>query len=101
MKAIIICASLTMAAAAFADNKDAIKVNQVGYYPREQKVAVIEPSVKQKIFTLRDAKGKTVWKGRAVRNSVSPFTGKVRQVVDFSKVTGEGTYTLCAGNQRV
>ena len=100
MKAIIICASLTMAAAAFADNKDAIKVNQVGYYPREQKVAVIEPSVKQKIFTLRDAKGKTVWKGRAVRNSVSPFTGKVRQVVDFSKVTGEGTYTLCAGNQR-
>ncbi len=100
MKAIIICASLTMAAAAFADNKDAIKVNQVGYYPREQKVAVIEPSVKQKIFTLKDAKGKTVWKGRAVRNSVSPFTGKVRQVVDFSKVTGEGTYTLCAGNQR-
>lgn len=100
MKAIIICASLTMAAAAFADNKDAIKVNQVGYYPKEQKVAVIEPCVKQKIFTLRDAKGKTVWKGRAVRNSVSPFTGKVRQVVDFSKVTGEGTYTLCAGNQR-
>lgn len=100
MKSIIICASLTMAAAVFADNKDAIKVNQVGYYPREQKVAVIEPSVKQKIFTLRDAKGKTVWKGRAVRNSVSPFTGKVRQVVDFSKVTGEGTYTLCAGNQR-
>ena len=100
MKAIIICASLTMAAAAFADNKDAIKVNQVGYYPKEQKVAVIEPCVKQKIFTLRDAKGKTVWKGRAVRNSVSPFTGKVRQVVDFSKVTGEGTYTLCAGKQR-
>ena len=100
MKAIIICASLTMAAAAFADNKDAIKVNQVGYYPKEQKVAVIEPCVKQKIFTLRDAKGKTVWKGRAVRNSVSPFTDKVRQVVDFSKVTGEGTYTLCAGNQR-
>ena len=89
-----------MAAAAFADNKDAIKVNQVGYYPKEQKVAVIEPCVKQKIFTLRDAKGKTVWKGRAVRNSVSPFTGKVRQVVDFSKVTGEGTYTLCAGKQR-
>ena len=100
MKAIIIFASLTMAAAAFADNKDAIKVNQVGYYPKEQKVAVIEPCVKQKIFTLRDAKGKTVWKGRAVRNSVSPFTGKVRQVVDFSKVTGEGTYTLCAGKQR-
>ena len=100
MKSIIICASLTMAAAAFADNKDAIKVNQVGYYPKEQKVAVIEPCVKQKIFTLRDAKGKTVWKGRAVRNSVSPFTGKVRQVVDFSKVTGEGTYTLCAGKQR-
>lgn len=74
-----------------------IKVNQVAYYPQAQKVAVMEPSVKAKSFSIKDAKGKTVWSGKASRKSVSPFNGKVRQVVDFSKLTKPGTYTLVAG----
>lgn len=76
-----------------------IKVNQVGYYPSETKVAVIEPTVTAKSFTLKDAKGKKVWSGKAVRTSVSPFTQKVRQVVDFSTVKTPGTYTLVAGKE--
>ena len=98
-RTIVTLSSLVMMSAVSADNKDAIKVNQVGYYPKEQKVAVIEPSVRQKTFTLKDAKGKTVWRGKAVRRSISPFTGKERQVIDFSKVSAEGTYTLYAGKQ--
>lgn len=101
MKTITLTVALAaLSLGAFAQKKDAIKVNQVGYYPNQQKVAVIEPSVKQKSFTLKDAKGNTVWKGKAVRTSVSPFTGKVRQVVDFSKVKKSGTYTLTAGGQK-
>lgn len=81
-----------------ADVKGAsIAVNQVGYYPNERKVAVMEPSVKAKSFSIKDAKGKTVWSGKASRKSVSPFSNKVRQVVDFSKLTKPGTYTLVAG----
>ena len=76
-----------------------IKVNQVGYYPSETKVAVIEPTVTAKSFTLKDAKGKKVWSGKAVRTSVSPFTQKVRQVVDFSTVNKPGTYTFVAGKE--
>lgn len=76
-----------------------IKVNQVGYYPSETKVAVIEPTVTAKSFTLKDAKGKKVWSGKAVRTSVSPFTQKVRQVVDFSTVKKPGTYTFVAGKE--
>ena len=76
-----------------------IKVNQVGYYPSETKVAVIEPTVTAKSFTLKDAKGKKVWSGKAVRTSVSPFTQKVRQIVDFSTVKTPGTYTLVAGKE--
>ena len=77
-----------------------IKVNQVGYYPSETKVAVIEPTVTAKSFTLKDAKGKKVWSGKAVRTSVSPFTQKVRQIVDFSTVKTPGTYTLVAGKEQ-
>ncbi len=76
-----------------------IKVNQVGYYPSETKVAVIEPTVTAKSFTLKDAKGKKVWAGKAVRTSVSPFTQKVRQIVDFSSVKTPGTYTFVAGKE--
>ena len=76
-----------------------IKVNQVGYYPSETKVAVIEPTVTAKSFTLKDAKGKKVWSGKAVRTSVSPFTPKVRQIVDFSTVKTPGTYTFVAGKE--
>ena len=77
-----------------------IKVNQVGYYPSETKVAVIEPTVMAKSFILKDAKGKKVWSGKAVRTSVSPFTQKVRQVVDFSAVKTPGTYTFVAGKEQ-
>ena len=76
-----------------------IKVNQVGYYPSETKVAVIEPTVTAKSFILKDAKGKKVWAGKAVRTSVSPFTQKVRQIVDFSSVKTPGTYTFVAGKE--
>ncbi len=76
-----------------------IKVNQVGYYPSETKVAVIEPTVTAKSFVLKDAKGKKVWSGKAVRTSVSPFTQKVRQVVDFSTIKTPGTYTFVAGKE--
>ena len=77
-----------------------IKVNQVGYYPSETKVAVIEPTVTAKSFILKDANGKKVWSGKAIRTSVSPFTQKVRQVVDFSTVKKPGTYTFVAGKEQ-
>ncbi len=77
-----------------------IKVNQVGYYPNHQKVAVIESSARQKRYTLKDEKNRVVWTGGAVRTSVSPFTQKQRDVVDFSKVNTPGTYTLYAGKEK-
>ncbi len=80
--------------------QSALKVNQVGYHAEGQKVAVAEPEVKSKTFTLKDSKGRTVWKGKAVRTAVSPFSDKIRQVVDFSKVSKPGTYTLSAGKHK-
>lgn len=76
---------------------DVIRVNQVGYYPNQQKVAVIEDSIAANTFSLVSEAGKTVWEGEAVRQATSPWSGKNRTIIDFSSVTTPGTYTLHAG----
>ena len=80
--------------------QSALKVNQVGYHTEGQKIAVAEQGIKSKTFTLKDSKGRTVWKGKAVRSAVSPFSDKTRQIIDFSKVSKAGTYTLSAGKHK-
>ena len=74
-----------------------IAVNQVGYYPQAEKVAVVEKEGQAENYKLTDLSGKTVWEGKAARQSTSPWSGKVRDIVDFSAVTEPGTYTLHAG----
>ncbi|MGM9713518.1 MAG: glycoside hydrolase family 9 protein [Prevotella sp.] len=91
---------LLLAAALSASAQSPVKVNQIGYYPDGPKVAVIEPAAKAKSFTLKDSHGKTVWSGKAARQSVSPFDGRQRQVVDFTSVRRPGTYTLTAKGKK-
>ena len=75
-----------------------IKVNQVGYYSQDDKVATIEPKGKVKTFTITDPKKKTVWKGKATAIKKSPFSNVTRQEINFSKLTTPGNYILKAGN---
>ena len=74
-----------------------IKVNQVGYYSQAEKVAIIEPNAKTKTFYIKDKTGKTVWNSKATTIKKSPFSNKIRQELNFSKLTTPGTYTLIAG----
>ena len=76
-----------------------ILVNQVGYYPEEEKIAVLENCGKSAI--LRDANGKTVWRGKASETTISPLSGKTRYTIDFSSVQRSGQYTLVAGKCQV
>lgn len=96
----IILSTLLSGIVLIASAQSAIKVNQIGYQTNEQKIAVMEPSVKAKSFSLKDEKGKTVWSGKAIRTLKSPFNEKVRQIIDFSKVSQPGRYTLVAGKNR-
>ncbi len=92
--------ALTLAACtpdAPAPEGQPIAVNQVGYYPQCEKVAVIESEGITDNYKLTDQNGKTVWEGKAVRQSTSPWSGKQRDIVDFSTITTPGTYTLHAG----
>ncbi len=82
---------------AFAQEHNPIKVNQVGYYPNQEKTAAVEKSAEAKKYTLTDANGKVVWKGKGTRKAVSHWSDKEREIVDFSSVTTPGEYTLTAG----
>lgn len=96
-KLFILSAGLLLLSACSSVKENPIKVNQVGYYPSREKTAVLEPEAKTSEAVLLDAAGKTVWSGEAVREAVSPWSGKVRKIVDFSEVTAPGEYTLKAG----
>ena len=74
-----------------------VRVNQVGYYPDEEKTATVEVEGFADEYLLLDADGMTVWKGEAVREATSEISQKKRQIVDFSEVKTPGSYTLVAG----
>lgn len=103
--------AFALAATAWAQNPNPLRVNQVGYAPADSKTAAVElgadsntAATPYKTFTLTDeATGKRVWKGKAVRTAVSPWSGKTRAIIDFSSVTKPGTYVLKGGDatQRV
>lgn len=82
---------------AIAQEHNPIKVNQVGYYPNQEKTAAIEKEAAAKTYTLTNDKGKVVWKGKALRRATSSWSGKEREIIDFSSVTVPGEYTLKAG----
>lgn len=87
-----------IAMVAMAQNPNPIRVNQVGYFPNAEKTAVIEADGWSKEYTIRNFKsGRKIWKGKAVRIATSPWSGKERAIIDFSKLTYPGTYILTNG----
>ena len=96
--------TMAMPSMIWAQNPNPIRVNQVGYAPQDSKTAVVEQDGWAKKYTLvNEASGKRVWKGKAVRTTTSPWSGKERVVLDFSSVATPGTYLLSNGRdvQRV
>lgn len=80
--------------------KDGVQLrrNQVGCYPGQEKVIVIEgtnPGGKLRITT-PDGK---VLKAKNVRRAVSPLSGKTRYVVDLGSLATTGDYRLTLGKE--
>ena len=75
-----------------------IRYNQVGCYPGQEKMIVVEgtnPSGKVRVTT---PDGKVV-KPKKVRKAVSPWSGKTRYVVDLSSLTDAGRYQVSVGKE--
>ena len=75
-----------------------IRHNQVGYSPSQEKVIVVEgvnPAGKLRV-TAPD--GRKI-KPASVRKAVSPWSGKVRYVVDLGNLSTVGSYQVSVGGQ--
>ena len=81
-----------------AQNQVEIRRNQVGCYPSQEKVIVVEgvnPEGKVKVTT---PKGK-VLTPKVMREAVSPLSGKTRYLVDLGELTATGNYQVSVGDQ--
>ena len=79
-------------------NHESIRINQVGFYPAQEKTLTLEQTNDcEKIEIYKAGTDEKVWEGAALRTAVSPWSGKERRIFDFSEITEPGTYTVKAG----
>ena len=90
--ALVVCAS--------AKSDVAIRLNQVGYFPNEEKVVVIEGINPAGKIQVKNLQGKTVLKPRNIRQAQSPWGDKTRYVVDISDLKKEGDYEVCVAGAK-
>ena len=87
------CATITMLGQSVE-----IRRNQVGCYPNQEKIIVVEgmnPEGKVRVTT---PKGK-VLNPKVKREAVSPWSGKTRYVIDLQDQTVPGYYQISVGDQ--
>lgn len=85
---------------ACAYESENIRINQVGFYPSQEKTITLEQGNPCETVSIYRA-GRKIWEGEAVRTAVSLWSGKVRRVFDFSEITKPGRYTIKAGKERM
>ena len=83
-----------------SNGADSIKVNQVGFYPQQEKTLTLESGNSSETVSIYRAEtGERAWEGKALYSAVSPWSGKVRKVFDFSEITEPGKYMIKAGRE--
>lgn len=71
-----------------------IRLNQVGYYPDEEKVVVFEGIKAKEKITVTDEQGNVVLQPKVIRQAISPWSKKQRFIVDVSELKTPGKYTI-------
>jgi endoglucanase len=89
---LLLCCSFAVSAQQFTDR---IRLNQVGFYPRSQKIAVVTGDVNGSAFyitstNLRD----TFFTGVLPQSRQSAFSKTTTRTADFSSLTRKGSYVM-------
>ena len=72
-----------------------IRLNQVGFYPQAEKLAVIVGEPKEGIFYLKTSDGqKTVFTGKLTASKPGEFSQKPTRIADFSAFKNNGSYVV-------
>ena len=92
-KAFMTLALLGVTLCAMAKDGVLIRRNQVGMYPEQEKVVVIEGTNPKGRVRVTSPDGKTL-KPQSIRKAVSPLSGKTRYVVDLGALSATGNYQV-------
>ena len=74
-------------------SKSKIRLNQIGFYPDAQKIAIVLAD-KGNVFFLQNASRKTVFKGVLKRSAQPDFAGRYTKIADFSAYHQPGKYVV-------
>ena len=95
----VITALLCLCLSTNAQPSESIRRNQVGYYPQQEKVIVVEglnPGNKLRVTT---PDGKTLKPKTKVRKAVSPLSQKTRYVITLDELSAPGDYRVSLGSE--
>ena len=77
-----------------------IRINQIGFYPSQQKIAIWD-NEKANEYVIVDDKNNIVDEGVTQQVTSSPFSGKQRYTIDLNSIKQVGKYTLLIDNEEV
>ena len=90
---------LAVSSVSMAQDAEHIRRNQVGCYPQQEKVVVVEGNYSSGKIRVTTPDGKVV-KAKNVRKAVSPLSQKTRYVVTLGDMSTPGDYHVSVGNEK-
>ena len=92
----MLCLCLTLGGFSACSQPEAVDVrlNQVGYYPRQEKVAVVDGGRVDRFTVVDVATGTEVFSGTPAYTTFNSWSPKERTVLDFSGLQTPGKYLL-------
>ncbi len=82
-----------------SENIAIIKANQLGYYPKSVKKAIIAES-KDSTFEIKNVDGKSVYKGKLSKSVFYDKSGENIRIADFTEFTETGTFYLTVSDAK-
>jgi endoglucanase len=77
-----------------------IRLNQLGFYPEAQKIAIVVQPEGDKFYIVKANQGDTVFKGKLQKKTTWEYSEELVSKADFSKFTTPGAYQLCVGKTK-
>src|SRR5689334_12755830 len=95
MKLLFLFISTFLVRFALAQNEEKIKINQVGFYPAEDKIAIItEKESPNNFYVVSIPSNEIVFKGQLGKLIASKNSSTFTRVADFSSLKTPGAYQL-------
>ncbi|HOX82168.1 MAG TPA: glycoside hydrolase family 9 protein [Chryseolinea sp.] len=95
---VLIALLLGMVACAQEKVSDPVRLNQIGFYPTAQKIAVVITDVENEFYIATPDLKKKLFSGKLSEVRSSPYSSKKTCIADFSAFTKEGNYVLVVPN---